>query len=216
MPISESITIPYKYKRPLPDFQNGEDIKFPDTLVELLLDKFTKPNDVVLDPFSGLGTTFFVCEDKNRVPFGIEADEQRYQWVKNKIKSKNNLYLGDSGKISSYNFPQVDFSVTSPPYMPHWHRWNPLYNGDKKFDGYDIYLKRMQQIYSQICKLMKPNAYLIVQADNLTNEYFSPLVWNLGKALSDVMILEGEIIVHWSENTENDNKFTQCLVFRNA
>jgi hypothetical protein len=216
MAISELLTIPYKYERPLPEFQNGDDIKFPDTLVSALLDKFTKPKDVVLDPFVGLGTTFFVCENKDRIPYGVEADEERYQWVKSRIKTKEHLYLGDSGNINSFDFPAIDFSITSPPYMPHWHKWNPLSNGNPQYDGYDLYLQRMQEIYTQICEMMKPNAYLIVQADNLTNEQFSPLVWDLGKALSDVMSHEGEILVHWSENSENDSQFTQCLVFRNT
>ncbi|ANL70543.1 hypothetical protein AMC83_CH00508 [Rhizobium phaseoli] len=94
--------------------------------------------------------------------------------------------------------------------------WNPLYNGDPAYDGYDVYLKRMQEIYGRICKRMKTNAYLVVQADNLTNEQFSPLVWDLGRALSEVMTLEGEIMVNWSDAVESNNPFTQCLVFRNT
>lgn len=78
MPISERLTIPYRYDRPLPDFQRGQDIKFPDTLVEALLNRFTEPGDKVLDPFTGLGTTFFVCERLNRVPFGVETHKQRF------------------------------------------------------------------------------------------------------------------------------------------
>ncbi len=63
---------------------------------------------------------------------------------------------------------------------------------------------------------MKTNAYLVVQADNLTNEQFSPFVWDLGRALSEVMTLEGEIMVNWSGSVESGNRFTQCLVFKNA
>lgn len=215
MPISEIITLPYKYDRPLPDFQNGDDIKFPDTFVAAFLDRFTKVGDRVLDPFAGLGTTFFVCEAKGRIPYGVEADRQRYDWVRDRIETKGNLFHGDSAEIKSLNLPEMDFSITSPPYMPCWHEWNPLYNGDPRYNGYDIYLKRMQEIYVGVCALMKRDALLIVQADNLTNERFSPLVWDLGKALSEVMRLEGEILVNWSENVEKQNQFTQCLVFRN-
>ena len=65
--------------------------------------------------------------------------------------------------------------------------------------------------------VMKPGARLVVQADNLVDgDEFSPLVWGLGKALSDVMRLDGEILVDWSENTENDNPFTHCLLFTNT
>ena len=216
MPISELLSIPYKYARPLPDFQNGDDIRFPDALVAVLLNKFTKTGDKVFDPFTGLGTTFFVCEETGRIPYGIEADPKRYEWVRERIKRKDNLFHGDSGNIQSFNLPEMDFCVTSPPYMPQWHKWNPLYDGNPEYDGYNIYLNRMQKIYSQICNFMKHDTYLVVQADNLANKQFSPLVWDLGKALSETMRLEGEIIVNFSENVENNSQFTQCLVFKNT
>ncbi len=136
--------------------------------------------------------------------------------VRERIRSKDGLVHGDSARIASFGFPEMDFSLTSPPYMPRHHRWNPLYDGDERFDGYERYLSRMREIYQEICKLMKQGAYIVVQADNLVHEGFSPLVWDLGRALSDVMTLDGEILVTWSENRENGNAFTQCLVFRNA
>lgn len=216
MPFSELITCSYSCKRSLPAFQNGDDITFPDTLVSALLERFTKTGDKVLDPFVGLGTTFFVCEDKQRIPFGIESDRRRYEWVKARVISKANLFLGDSGDILSFDFPEMDFSITSPPYMPSCDQWNPLYDGDPAFDGYDRYLSRIKEIYIAVCKVMKEGAFLILQADNLTHrENFSPLVWDLGKALSQVMSLEGEIIVRWLDDEKANKQFTQCLVFKN-
>ena len=216
MAISDLLTVSNRHQFPLPDFQNGDEIRFPGALVSALLDRFTKPGDVVFDPFVGLGTTFFVCEQRGRLPYGIEADRQRYEWVRERITAKHHLICGDSAELTAFDLPEMDFCITSPPYMPHWHKWNPLYNGDPDYDGYDVYLKRMQEIYGRICKRMKRNAHLVVQADNLTNERFSPLVWDLGRALSEVMTLEGEIMVTWSEAVEGGNQFTQCLVFKNA
>ncbi len=192
------------------------DIKFPDSLALALLEKFTDIGGSVLDPFAGLGTTFFACEQTGRVPYGFETDRQRYEWVVERIQSKENLYCSDAGDLASVNLPKIDFSITSPPYMPYWHTWNPLHNGDPQFDGYDTYLARLQEIYRQIRTVMKRDAYLIVQADNLSDERFSPLLWDIGAALSEVVNLEGEILVTWSENLENDSRFTQCLVFKNT
>lgn len=216
MAFSERIALPYRYERPLPDFQQDDDIKFPDALVEHFLERFTRPGDNVLDPFAGLGTTFFVCETMGRTPFGMEADEQRFAWVSERIKTKNNLKYGDSIAVAAMAFPPMDFCLASPPYMPRNHKWNPLYNGDPTHDGYDKYLSRMQDIYRAVRKVVKPGAPIVVQADNLTQEGFSPLVWDLGNALSDIMVLEGEVLAVWSENKENDSAFTQCLVFRNV
>ena len=218
MSFSDFVALEYKYDRPLPDFQDKDDIRFPPSLARYLLERFTKSGDNVLDPFTGLGTTFLVCEEMGRVPYGIEADAQRYEWVHNMVQSKENLHHADSGDITNLtdSFPVIDFSLTSPPYMPQNHAWNPLYDGDPEHDGYDRYLSRLADIYRGIGALCRPGAHLVVQADNLTHEGFSPLVWDIGKTLSSVMTLKGEILVHWAENCENDTKFTQCLVFENS
>lgn len=61
---------------------------------------------------------------------------------------------------------------------------------------------------------MKQDAHVIVQADNLVADRFSPLVYDIATALSDVLRLEGEILVNWSDNQENRSEFTHCLVFK--
>ncbi|WP_246827541.1 DNA methylase [Rhizobium croatiense] len=153
---------------------------------------------------------------EGQAPLWDRSDRQRCECVGERITAKYHLICGDSAELAAFDLPEMDFCITSPPYMPHWHKWNPLYNGDPDYDGYDVYLKRMQEIYGRICRRMKTNAYLVVQADNLTNEQFSPLVWDLGRTLSAVMTLEGEIMVNWSGAVKGGSPFTQCLVFRNA
>jgi hypothetical protein len=213
---SDLVSLPYGHDRPLPDFQDGDEIRFPDSLARALLERFTRGGDVVLDPFAGLGTTFFAAQDMGRVPYGVEADAQRHAWVTTRTPFAGNLALGDAGDIASLGFPTADLCLTSPPYMPRHHTWNPLYGGDPAHDGYDAYLTRMRDIFRAVCAVMKPGAPVVVQADNLTHAGFSPLVWDLGLALSDVMTLEGEICVVWSDPPRGTRPFTQCLVFRGA
>ncbi|MEF3131104.1 hypothetical protein OS035_06485, partial [Rhizobium sp. 268] len=54
MTISELLTVSNRHQFPLPDFQNGDEIRFPGALVSALLDRFTKSGDAVFDPFVGL------------------------------------------------------------------------------------------------------------------------------------------------------------------
>jgi hypothetical protein len=69
-------------------------------LVRYFLQEFTKPGDKVFDPFAGLGTTLFVAEEMRRIPFGIEHDPRRHQWVAGQLKNWANLKYGDSAKLS--------------------------------------------------------------------------------------------------------------------
>lgn len=52
------------------------------------IEKFTKENDVVLDPFMGLGTTGISCKKMNRNFIGIELDEHYFDIAKNRIESE--------------------------------------------------------------------------------------------------------------------------------
>lgn len=208
------ITVPWKLERNPPPFE-GNDIKYPEELVRYFLNRFTKKGDKVFDPFAGLGTTLFVAEEMSRIPYGIEADVQKFEWVAGQMEHWQNVICGDSGKIPAYNLPKMDFCMTSPPYMPKHHKWNPLYAGNPKHAGYDKYLKRMRQIFSFIAPLMKKNAYMVVQCDNLRGKTYTPLVRDLSVAVEASFRLDDEVIVKW-DNPNPDYPYTHCLIFKKA
>lgn len=207
------ITLPYKLERDAPPFETNE-IKTPESLPRFILKEFTKPGDKVFDPFAGLGTTLFVAEELKRIPFGIEADPRRHQWVAGQLEHWMHLVNGDSARAAAMGFPKMDFSMTAPPFMAINHKWNPLYGGDKTKDGYVVYLKRMQFIYKQISKVMKRNAQIVVQVDDIPGRVFTPLVRDINNALSKVLTLENEVTIAWSGGRD-DYRHTNCLVFRN-
>jgi DNA modification methylase len=86
-------------------------------LVEYFLERFTVAKDTIFDPFAGFGTTFLVAEAMNRIPYGIEYNEKRYEYVKSIVSHRTNIIHGDALKLLSYDFPKINFSITSPPYM---------------------------------------------------------------------------------------------------
>lgn len=47
---------------------------FPLHLPQFIIKNFTIPNDIVLDPFLGTGTTLIACEQTDRTCYGIELD----------------------------------------------------------------------------------------------------------------------------------------------
>jgi len=208
------VKLPYALERASPPFE-GQDIKYPESLVRYFLQRYTSPGARVFDPFSGLGTTLFVSESMKRIPYGVEYDRKRFEWVAGQLANWTNLVHGDSAKLQHYGFPKMDFCMSSPPYMPKHHKWNPLYGGNPEKAGYGLYLKRMTAIYKQISGLLKRNAYAVVQVDNLPGRVFTPLVWDIGNAIGKVMRLESEIIVAW-ENAKPDYPHTHCLLFKNT
>lgn len=207
------ITLPYKLEREAPPFEANA-IKYPESLVRHFLHLYTKRGDKVFDPFAGLGTTLFVAEDMGRIPFGMEYDPKRYEWVAGQLQHWTNLIHGDSGRVAAQGFPKMDFCMTSPPFMAKNHQWNPLYAGDPSKAGYAKYLSRMKAIYRQIATIMKRDAMMVVQCDNLPGRVYTPLVRDLSLTLSQVLKLENEIIVAW-DGGKKDYRHTHCLIFKN-
>ena len=210
--VRQFITVAYALERAAPPFE-GNDIKYPEALVRHFLKEFTRPGDKVFDPFAGLGTTMFVAEQMRRIPFGVEHDARRQQWVAGQLAHWGNLVHGDSAGLSSYRFPKMDFCMTSPPFMARHHKWNPLCAGNPANAGYDRYLGRMGHVFRQVAGRMKRNARIVVQADNLPGRSFTPLVRDLSTTIAETLRLEAEIVIAW-EGGRDDYRHTHCLVFR--
>lgn len=58
---------------------------FPEGLPEWFIKLFTKPGDVVLDPFMGSGTTIFVAQQMKRHSIGIELLPEYYEMVETRL-----------------------------------------------------------------------------------------------------------------------------------
>ncbi len=207
------ITLPYRIERDPPPFEDNY-IKSPESLARQLIGTFTKKGGKVFDPFAGLGTTLFVAEEMGRDPYGIEAEDSRYEWVAGQLENWMQIVHGDSGDVAKFGFPKMDFCFAAPPYMQAGHRWNPLYAGNPKQAGYDKYLKRMGIIYREIARVMKKGAYVAVQADNLPGRPYTPLVRDLSLVISKSLKPVGETIVIW-ETPKADYPATTCLIFKN-
>jgi site-specific DNA-methyltransferase (adenine-specific)/site-specific DNA-methyltransferase (cytosine-N4-specific) len=66
---------------------------FPPGLPSWFIKLFTKPNDTVLDPFMGSGTTIFAANDLQRNAIGIDIVADYYEMVKNKCSHNSQKEL---------------------------------------------------------------------------------------------------------------------------
>lgn len=208
------ITLPFTHERDTQPLENDD--KFPESLARHFIKKYTKKGNKVFDPFAGLGTSLFVAEELKRVPYGIEADRERYEWTAGQLEHWNNLKHGDSAALKKFDFPKMDFCLTSPPYMHKPLKYNPLFGGDPSKAGYEKYLKRMRQIFAGLKPVMKKNAYIAVHVDNLEHAKGStPLIFDFAKEISKTFTLENQTSITWT-NAKTDYPLTQVLMFKNA
>lgn len=81
---------------------------FPEGLPEWFIKLFTQPGDLVLDPFTGSGTTNFVAQRMNRNSIGIEMNQEYYHRVRQQISEKKlTLFepqeIHETAKSDGYN-----------------------------------------------------------------------------------------------------------------
>lgn len=198
------LNISNKKTTDLPKKFQADDVRFTEKLVHYFINEFTKEGDVVFDPFAGYGTTLIVAEKMNRVPFGIEYVTEKGNYIKERINNKGNLIIGDALKLNTYSIPQVDFCFTSPPYMAKDHIENPFSAYHKK-GNYSQYLADIENIYSQIQKIMKNGKRVGIEVSNLKNNGdVTMLAWDIARRISNVLQFEGEIVIEWKNDTHSD------------
>lgn len=154
-----------------------------------LIQFFSKENDKVLDPFSGVASTVKACAYNNRIGYGIELNQKYHDLGLQRIelevpddfpfKEKQQLINGNSqNEIKKFKKNEIDFIVTSPPY------WNILETVDHKgkervennldhkysennedlanIDDYKEFLSTLAKFFNDCSKPLKSGKYMCV------------------------------------------------------
>lgn len=67
------------------DGKNLHDTEKPAELMQILVDNSSKENDIVIDPFMGIGSTGIACVNSNRRFIGVELDSNYYNIASERI-----------------------------------------------------------------------------------------------------------------------------------
>lgn len=156
------------------------------TDVSRLVKFFTKKGGVVLDPFSGVGSTLKACAIEGRKGIGFELEQKYVDLTLERLASEvgsaegQTVIQGDSRKlVGSLEENSLDFVVTSPPY------WNILHKVDHKakqervaknldvkysnseadlgnIHDYSEFLEALALILGGCAKALKPKKYMAV------------------------------------------------------
>lgn len=198
----------------LPPKLQRDDVRYAESLVEHFLREYTREGDTVLDPFAGFGTTLLVAEEMGRIPYGIEYDQEKADYVRSRLRNPGGIIHGDARLLSSYPLPAFDFSMTSPPYMNRDDREDPFTAYSTEGGGYSQYLEDIRRIYRQVAPMMKEGARVVIEAANLKRSGVTPLAWDIAAAISKELTFEGEVVICWEPTYGYGYDHSYCLVFR--
>jgi len=156
-----------------------------------LIKRYTKENDIVLEPFMGSGTTLFECENLNRKYIGFDINEEMINYVNSQMNNcliykdfkiflanslDKNLVNSDIPKaLKNFNKDKAQFILMHPPYM------DIVKFTDKKEDLSQIdNIKEFVSKFKTVCEnflpfLEKNRYFAIVIGDVYKNSEVLPL-----------------------------------------
>jgi tRNA G10 N-methylase Trm11 len=202
-----------RHSRRLPDEFRGEELRYPEELVATFLRQYTRPGDVVLDPFAGYGTTLVVAEAMGRVPVGVELDGRRVAYIRSLLREPGAIRQGDARRLAEHGLPRCDFVMTSPPFMERGDAEDPFAGYAQPGAGYDAYLRDLRAVFAQVRALMKPGARAVLEVANLKGPAgVTTLAWDAARAVGEELTFEGELVIGWDSYAYGyDHSY--CLVF---
>ncbi len=153
---------------------------FPKQLVTRLLEIYTKPGDIVLDPFMGTGSTLVAAKELGRQGVGLEISPQYIDIAQKRISAlapnhdKSQIFCEDAralSKVISNN--SIDLVVTSPPY---WNVHQQRRTADGKtprpyttspndmgnISAYSEFLKALGAVAKQLLVVLKPGRWCVL------------------------------------------------------
>ncbi len=196
---------------------------FPSQLCEKLIDIYTRESgEVVLDPFSGTGSTLVAAANRDKQGIGIELNPE-FAEIANQRTAQittahpTRILVGDARhKLTELEDESVDLCINSPPY---WDILNQKRSVDDRdisaysdsesdlgnTENYEQFLDELKEVYSEVYRTLKPNKRCVcVVMDIRKKSQFFPLHMDLSKVMAEIGF-EVEEFVIWDRQHEYNN-----------
>lgn len=155
-----------------------EDVHMVAAIVDHVIERCSKPGDLVFDPFAGFGTTLSRAVRLGRRALGIELLPERVSYLHERVPDARILEGDARGLLAVLRDavpPQPDGSVdlilTSPPYMTaENHEADPLTAYEKDGGDYTRYLAELSLVASQCARMIAPGGYVVWNVADIYHE----------------------------------------------
>ena len=195
---------------------------FPSALASRLIECFAAPDDeVVLDPFAGLGSTLVAAAQAGLQGIGIELNRDYAKIARSRAGGARGhapmLYVADARQLGRQVRPDsVDLVITSPPYWDILTRRRTAdgkairnYGRDTSDIGritrYEDFLSALEHVFAQVFAALRPGKYCIVVVMDLRKHgRFYPFHADLSQRMESIGFIYDDLII-WDRRQEYNN-----------
>ena len=138
-------------------------------LVDHVIERCTRPGELVFDPFAGFGTTLERAAALGRAALGIELLPERVAGIRERVPGAH-VIEGDARELlrlldrdgAPRSGAPVSLVLTSPPYMTaRDHEANPLTAYERDGGDYGRYLAELGLVAAQCARLVAPGGTVV-------------------------------------------------------
>jgi diaminopimelate decarboxylase/DNA modification methylase len=190
---------------------------FPESLARTLIASFTRPGDIVMDPFAGFGTTAVAAAAMRRIGIGIELNPERQELASKRVRPPHRVILANCNDVQSLGIGTVDMVLTSPP---HWQaRGDALQAYAAPPVSYCWYLDQFAATLNRINAVVRPQGTVVLVVHNIAasgDKPAKPLAWDLGRIASEQLWFVRDWIActPWQEiDAAEFGNHAHCLIF---
>lgn len=192
-------------------------------VVRNLIELYSKPGDLVLDPLVGGGTTPVECMLTGRNSISSDINPGAISITRNRLdlpksikeqlpKTKHRTFVGDVRNLDKICNDSVDLIATHPPYA-NIIKYTPSVEGDlSQINDYGLFFSEFRKAIKEFHRVLKPGAYCaILMGDTHNKSHFVPITARLMiDFLREGFILKEDIIKkEWNcESDRNLGKYS--------
>jgi len=146
----------------------------PSYIIWNLLQRYTLPKDLVIDPCAGSGTTLDVARDLNRRALGYDVHPTR-----------KDIFRVDARKLPPELTGKADFCFIDPPYSTHL-EYGPDPRDIGKLDAAGgEYYQAMEQVIAEMDRVLRPDRYMALYVSDsfVKGKAFYPIGFELFERL---------------------------------
>jgi DNA modification methylase len=148
----------------------------PSYIIWNLLERYTKPKDLVVDPCAGSGTTLDVARELGRRALGYDL-----------APTRKDIFRVDARKLPLED-AKADFVFIDPPYSTHIeYSDDPRCIGKLDASG-DEYYRAMEQVISEMHRVLRPDRHMAMYVTDsfVKGAGFYPIGFELFQRLRQV------------------------------